>query len=160
MGNASGVNPTRSSFKLQGAYQLQALLPSFRKPTVEGNTTLVSHDQHSFQISFFFLFSSPSIWGFFLSFFQYMKAIFTAKAVLSKMQWLWLILSQPYYLAARWSAVLKWIMNPWNWLSVTFIILMERQVRSGLTTSHANETTTVTSACLKAFICLERKVMP
>lgn len=111
-----------------------------------------------FSLDLFFLFFHLRF--FFLSFFYYMKAIFTAKAVLSKMQWLWLILSQLYYLAARWSAVLKWIMNPWNWLSVTFIILMERQVRSGLTTSHANETTTVTSACLKAFICPERKVMP
>lgn len=80
-----------------------------------------------------------------------MKAIFTAKALLSKMQWLWLILSQPYYLAARWSAVLKWIMNPWNWLFVTFIILMERQVRSGLTTPHANETIPV---CLRQGIYL------
>lgn len=106
------------------------------------------------------LFSLLPFFSFFLPFFLYMKAKFTAKAVLSKMQWLWLILSQPYYLAARWSAVLKWIMNPWNWLSVTFIILMERQVRSGLTTSHANQTTTVTSACLKAFICPESKVMP
>ena len=70
-----------------------------------------------------------------------MKQVFIAKAGLSKMQWLWLILSQLYYLAARWSAVVKWIMNPWNWLSVTFIILMERQVRSGLTTSHANKST-------------------
>lgn len=87
----------------------------------------------------------------------FMEAIFMAEAVLSKMQWLWLILSQPYYLAARWSAVLKWIMNPWNWLSVTFIILMERQVRSGLTTSHANESTTAMPALLKAFICLKRR---
>lgn len=70
-----------------------------------------------------------------------MNLVFIAEAGLSEERWLWLILSQLYYLAARWSVVVKWIMNSWNWLSVTFIILMERQVRSGLTTSHANQRT-------------------
>lgn len=70
-----------------------------------------------------------------------MNLVFIAEAGLSEVRWLWLILSQLYYLAARWSVVVKWIMNSWNWLSVTFIILMERQVRSGLTTFHANQKT-------------------
>lgn len=34
---------------------------------------------------------------------------------------------------------------------------MERQVRSGLTTSHANESTTAMPALLKVFICLKRR---